>query len=604
MRDTETRAMPLGALVQPDGVEFRVWATGAQQVEVILHNQGRAVALAQDGQGYWVGLVPGVSPGERYRYRLDGDKIRPDPASRWQPDGVHGASAVVDPAFAWRDQTWQGLPLEALVIYELHVGTFTPEGTFDAVIAKLPYLRDLGVTAIELLPVADFPGRWNWGYDGVNLFAPSRAYGGPDGLRRLVDAAHAEGLAVLLDVVYNHLGPDGNYLRDFAPEYFTSEHVTPWGEAINFAVEPVRNFFVQNALLWAREYHLDGLRLDAVHAILDDSEKFILQYMAEHVRAMLPPERHFLFIAEDGRNEAKLVTPVASGGYGLDGVWADDFHHQMRVLLAGDRDGYFSDYRPLIADLVQTLQMGWFHIGQFSTYNKAPRGTPVGRTTPPQFVHCLQNHDQIGNRPLGGRLAHDISPAAYKAAVALLLLSPYTPLLFQGQEWAASTPWLYFTDHHAELGKLVTEGRRKEFATFAGFAADNIPDPQDPSTFERSKLEWAELNEPMHQAMHALHRRLVELRRHPALGGRSRSAFHAAVLSDQMLCLRRTHADATILLITNLHGSAELELSLRAETQPPAGRSWQLVFCTEGGDPLTNSRLRLATPATVVLEAV
>ncbi len=471
-------------------------------------------------------------------------------------------------------------------------------------IERLPYLRDLGITAIELLPVSDFPGRWNWGYDGVNLFAPSRAYGGPDGLRRLVDAAHAHGLAVLLDVVYNHLGPDGNYLRDFAPEYFTSAHTTPWGEAINFEPAPVREFFVENALHWATTFHLDGLRLDAVHAILDHSETFILQHMAEQVRLQLPANREFLFIAEDGRNEAKLVTPTALGGYGLDGVWADDFHHQMRVLLAGDRDGYFSDYDPAVGELVQTLQKGWFHEGQQSRYNRAPRGTPIGPTTPPQFIHCLQNHDQVGNRPLGGRLAHDITPAAYRAAAALLLLSPYTPLLFQGQEWGASTPWLFFSDHHPELGRLVTAGRRQEFATFTGFAADDIPDPQDPATFERSRLRWDELAQPEHAALHRLHRELLQLRQHPALQGRSRDSFTVAAIGEQALAIRRTSGGAAALILVNLRGELRYQLGEHAVTAPPAGRAWRPVFSTGPEAVVEGAAVMWRDAAAVVLEAI
>ena len=360
----------IGAMLRPDGVFFRVWAPDRQQVEVALYDAGGVTALhplVREKHGYWSGHIAGIGPGTCYMYRLDRDRDRPDPASRHQPTGVHGPSMVVDPAWDWIDHRWRGIRHEDLIIYELHVGTATEEGTFDALIERLPDLGELGITAIELMPVADFPGNRNWGYDGVALYAPARAYGGADGLKRLVDAAHAQSLAVLLDVVYNHLGPSGNYLRDYATGYFTSRHHTPWGDALNFdgpGREAVRDFFVENALMWAHEYHVDGLRLDATHAIMDDSPEHVLQELVRRVRESLPPDRQFTIIAEDGRNEARLARPQAKGGYGLDGIWADDFHHVVRVTLTGEQEGYYRAYRGGAEELAATLRGGWLYQGQ------------------------------------------------------------------------------------------------------------------------------------------------------------------------------------------------------------------------------------------------
>ena len=579
---------------QPDerGTRFRVWAANARRVEVVLYEGDRLVAahdLAPERDGYFAGYIAGVPPGARYMYRLDGGEPRPDPAARFQPTGVHGPSQVVDPsAFRWSDGDWRGIMLEDLVLYELHVGTATPEGTFDALIARLDESRALGATAIELMPVADFPGARNWGYDGVCLFAPARAYGGPQGLRRLIDAAHARGLAVVLDVVYNHLGPDGNYLRQFSAAYFTSRHITPWGEGLNFDgpdSRPVRDFFVANACAWVHEYHLDGLRLDATHALRDDSPRHIVAEIAAAVRDSLPRDRAFLLIAEDERNSPRLVQPVSAGGYGLDALWADDFHHQLRVALAGDHEGYYADYGGSAADLATTLRIGWFYTGQRSIYLKRPRGAPAGDIPPPRFVHCIQNHDQIGNRALGERLNHQIALDAYRAAAALLLLGPYTPLLFMGQEWAASTPFLFFTDHHEELGRRVTAGRRAEFAHFAAFSGEQVPDPQALDTFLRSKLRWDERDQPPHAGVLRLYRDLLELRRRlPALRERSRESFMVAPLGDHALALRRTSVSPSdmLLLIVNLRGVLRLDLQARPETSAPDGFGWSPIFDSEG----------------------
>jgi maltooligosyltrehalose trehalohydrolase len=530
----------LGAVLDGGGVRFRVWAPAARAVELCLE-PGQVRAMAAEADGYFSLRVDGVGAGARYRYRVDGRGPFPDPASRFQPDGVHGPSEVLDPArFAWTDQAWNGIELPDVVLYELHVGTFTPAGTFAAARERLPVLRDLGVTTVELMPLGDFPGQRNWGYDGVSLFAPARCYGRPDELRALVDEAHRLGLAVFLDVVYNHLGPDGNYLGVFSPYYFTERHRTPWGLGANLDGphnEHARAFLIENALHWLWEYHFDGLRLDATHAMRDDSPRPFLAELGERAHALPGPRR--LVIAEDERNLTALVRPVAEGGMGLDGVWADDFHHQLRCRLAGDRDGYFADFSGSAADIADTVTHGFFYRGQTVPRLQRPRGSETQGVPLERFVFCVQNHDQIGNRALGERLHHQIDPAAFRAALALLLLAPETPLLFMGQEWAATSPFLYFTDHEPDLGRKVTEGRREEFKAFAAFSSPElrlrIPDPQAAATFARSQLDWAERErEPfasiwrLHQALLACRRELLPRpRRAPAVAARGDAVLMA-----------------------------------------------------------------------------
>ena len=584
----------VGARLHPAGVEFRVWAPGHASVDVVLYGPDaeRLVPLAPEGDGYFAAVVPGAGAGTRYRYRLAGGDAFPDPASSSQPDGVHGPSEVADPdAFAWTDGGWRGVPREEMVVYELHVGAATAEGTFDALIDRLDHLASLGANAIELMPVASFPGRWNWGYDGVGLFAPAAPYGGPDALRRLVDAAHARGIAVILDVVYNHFGPEGNYLPAFTGgRIFTERHHTPWGAAVNYdGVEsgPVRAFVVQNALTWVRDFHVDGLRLDATHAILDDSPRHILTELAETVRASLPHDRHFVLVAEDERNDRRLVTPVSDGGIGLDAVWADDFHHQVRRLAAGDAEGYFADFGGTAEELAETIAAGWFYRGQVAPSHGAPRGTPPDGLAPPAFVHCIQNHDQVGNRALGDRLSDAVPLSVYRAASALLLLSPHTPLLWMGQEWAATTPFLYFTDHPEELGRLVTEGRRKEFGRFSAFADPaaraRIPDPQAEATFLRSKLRWEEIEADPHAGVLALYQTLLRLRAtHPALRRRDRGGFRVSAPAPSVVALRRIGAgDEALLLVAALTADgAALDLAADPVTAPP-GEGWTLALSTE-----------------------
>jgi maltooligosyltrehalose trehalohydrolase len=493
--------------------------------------------------------------------------VFPDPASRFQPKGVHGPSQVVDPSrFEWTDQDWRRPRREDLVIYELHVGTFSHEGTFRGVADRLPYLAQLGVNAIELMPVGDFPGNRNWGYDGVAIFAPARCYGTPDDLRSLVNAAHQHGIAVFLDVVYNHLGPDGAYANAFSPYYFTDRHKSPWGSGVNMDGEhsaEVRNFFIANALHWIREYHIDGLRLDATHAIHDDSERHFLEELATTVRKCA--HRPALIVAEDHRNLARMVVPVAESGFGLDGVWADDLHHQIRVHVARDREGYYADYAGTTEDIAATIRQGWFFTGQRSSHMGGPRGTDPSRIDPRQFVVCIQNHDQVGNRANGERLNHEIDAATFRAISTLLLAVPQTPLLFQGQEWSASSPFLFFTDHHHELGQQVTHGRREEFASFSAFTdparRDQIPDPQSADTFERSRLRWNEIEEPDHAAMLRLYQRLIGLRASAApLRETSRDTYDARALDKGVLLISRTSGREQISVIARLSGSGVVQI--------------------------------------------
>ena len=618
----QTVAAPAGAEVfREGGVRFRVWAPSSQQVDVVLYEDGneRAIPLDAESDGWFSGVVPEAGPGTRYRYQLDGGETYPDPCSRFQPEGVHGPSEVVDPStFQWTDSAWKGVPLEDAIIYEVHVGTATPEGTFDALIPRLDDLVSLGVTVLEVMPVAQFPGERNWGYDGVYWFAPADAYGGPEGFRRLVDSAHSRGLAVLLDVVYNHLGPEGNYLPAVTGgRIFTEKHHTPWGAAINYddtGSQAVREIVIDNALHWVQEYHVDGLRLDATHAIIDTGPRHILTEISERVRSAV--NRPIVLIAEDERNERRVVLPPAEGGLGLDGVWADDFHHQVRRRTAGDNEGYFSAYGGTTRDLVETLRKGWFYEGEFYPPKKEHRGTAASDLPPTAFVHCIQNHDQVGNRACGERLNHQIDLGVYRAVSALLVLSPYTPLLWMGQEWASSSPFLYFTDHPEELGRLVTQGRREEFKGFSAFSdpevRSRIPDPQAPQTFDQSKLRWDERDQMPHAGVLQLYRELIRLRRtEPALRARERETWQVADLGENGLVLRRSAPGSTLLLVACLEGSIQVPLANNPVTAAPNGDAWELLFSTEeerfGGSPdwgaLTGIDLDLRRPGAVILRA-
>jgi maltooligosyltrehalose trehalohydrolase len=579
--------------------------------------------LARDDHGYWSARFGDIGPGALYRYRLNGrdDQTFPDPASRFQPYGVHGPSQVVEPAsFRWTDQEWRPPPREALVLYELHIGTFSPTGTFRGAMERLPYLAQLGVTALELMPLGDFPGERNWGYDGVALFAPARCYGAPDDLRGFVDAAHQHGLAVFLDVVYNHLGPDGAYANAFSPYYFTDRHSSPWGKGVDLDGPysgAVRGFFIENALHWVHEYHIDGLRLDATHAMQDDGPTHFLAELTAKVHERSPRP---IVIAEDHRNLDRLLLDRHHGGWGLDGVWADDFHHQIRVHVAGDRDAYYRDFAGSADDIATTIRQGWFFTGQHSAHLGEVRGTDPHGLDPRQFVICVQNHDQIGNRADGARLNHQIDVAVFRAVTTLLLAAPETPLLFMGQEWAANTPFLFFTDHHDELGRQITKGRREEFAAFEAFGdprlRERIPDPQDRRTFEASRLQWDEMNREPHASMVRLYQRLLGVRATAApLRESGRDTFEACALDAETIRLTR-EADVSggavarhreqLLIIARLEGEGTVVV-------PDAGsRDWQVLLTTEDSDlapdpmPIEISTrdgitVRFARPGAVVL---
>jgi maltooligosyltrehalose trehalohydrolase len=477
---------------------------------------GSAYPMERAGGGWWEASVDAAGPGSDYGFILDGQEpVLPDPRSLWQPNGVHGRSRLLDQsAFTWTDSHWHATALKKAVIYELHVGTFTAEGTFAAAEERLEYLKTLGVTHVELMPVASFPGARGWGYDGVDLYAPQEAYGGPQGLKHFVNAAHSLGLAVLLDVVYNHLGPSGNYLARFGP-YFTSSHHTPWGDAINFeeaGSHEARRFFIDNAKMWLRDYHFDGLRLDAVHAYVDRSAIRFMEQLGSEVHALQHETgRKYVVIAESDLNDPRVVTGPERGGYGLDAQWSDDFHHALVTLLTGERSGYYADFGSM-ADLAKALREVFVYDGCYSAYRDRIHGRPVKSLPSWRFLGFAQNHDQVGNRAKGERLSALTSVGRVKIAAALVMASPFVPLIFQGEEWAASSPFLYFTDHEPDLGKLVSEGRKQEFAAF-GWKPEEVPDPQDEATFTRSRLRWDEISEPEHAGVLAWYRELIALRR-------------------------------------------------------------------------------------------
>jgi maltooligosyltrehalose trehalohydrolase len=544
------------------GTRFRVSAPGKSKVEVALAQSGKYnfFKMKNEGDGNFSCFLPDVGPGARYKFRLEGDLIVPDPYTRSQPDDVHGDSEVVDPTlYEWRDEQWNGLRLDEMIIYELHVGTFTPAGTFEAIIDHFDYLLDLGVNTIELLPIAEFPGKRNWGYDGVQYFAPDATYGGHEGLKKLIDRAHQLGIAVILDVVYNHFGPDGNYLWSYSRDYFSRQHKTPWGDAPNYDgeyAELMRSYILNNAQYWTNEFHVDGLRLDATFAMIDESNHHILNEIARKIHSDSKIQK--TIIAEDHRNLASLHWPQPEG-YDFDGQWADDFHHVLHCYFTQENEGYYENYKGNLEEIVKTLNEGFLYQGQRYATWKKPRGTKPERLTGKEFIVCIQNHDQIGNRALGERLNQLIERDKYHLAVALLLLSPFTPLLFMGQEYAAPQPFLFFTDHNEELGLAVTMGRRDEFKDFSSFAdpktLDNIPDPQAESTFLKSKIDLSDhLREP-YAGTFRLHKTLLDLRRSKrALSLRNMSLSQTiSPAKDVILMLRRSDrvGDEDFLCVAN-----------------------------------------------------
>jgi maltooligosyltrehalose trehalohydrolase len=565
-----------GVLVGENACSFLVWAPRARSVEVrIVEPRERAVPMQGAGCGYFHAVVEGISAGALYRYRLNGENERPDPASRYQPRGVHGPSQIIDSSFKWNDSRWRGIPLEKYVFYELHVGTFTPEGTFDAIVPRLAALKDLGVTAIELMPVAQFPGERNWGYDGVYPYAVQASYGGPLGLKRLVDACHQHGIAVTLDVVYNHLGPEGNYLADFAP-YFTDLYKTPWGQAINFddaESDEVRRYFTDNALQWVTDYHVDALRLDAIHAIVDPSARTFLEELSSAVHAKAKElGRDVYLIPEDNRNDTRVVKSPEVGGWGFDSVWNDDSHHSLHVLLTGERDAYYQDFSG-VGDLAGAYREGFVYSGQYSKYRRKRYGISSKRIPARRFVVFSQNHDQVGNRSVGDRPSQSLSFEQLKLAAGTVLLSPYIPLLFMGEEYAETAPFQYFVSHgDPALIEAVREGRKKEFAEF-GWVGD-IPDPQGEATFLGCKLNWNLHAEGRHRVLWNFYQELLRLRRDiPALANLDKDAMEVTPFTDQkVLLVRRWDASGQVLIV---HSFDRIRASVNLPV--PAGK-WQTVL--------------------------
>ncbi|TAK31204.1 MAG: malto-oligosyltrehalose trehalohydrolase [Chloroflexota bacterium] len=547
---------------------FVVWAPHARGVDVhVITPQEQVVPMERDSRGYYHVTADSVEPGALYYYRLrqeNEEKERPDPASRLQPQGVHGPSQVVDPSFRWEDSSWQGLPLSAYIIYELHVGTFTRQGTFDAIIPLLDELKDLGITTLELMPVAQFPGSRNWGYDGVYPFAVQMSYGGPEGLQRLVNACHQRGLAVVLDVVYNHLGPEGNYLADFGP-YFTDSYRTPWGSAINFdgpGSDEVRRFFIENAVSWLSEFHLDALRLDAIHAIKDLSAQPFLQELSiaiRHLSERLGQPRYL--IAESDLNDARVIRPRRLGGFGLDAQWNDDFHHALHTLLTRERDGYYVDFGRL-EHLATAFRQGYVYAGQYSAFRRRRHGNTPLLNGAQQFVVCSQNHDQIGNRMCGDRLSQLVHFDALKLAAGVVLLSPFVPLLFMGEEYGEIAPFQYFTSHtDPTLVEAVRRGRQAEFANFQW--SGTVPDPQDEATFQRSKLDREMSKQGQHLVLLAFYRELIHLRKRlPTLTNLSTDDLEVVSFEvERVLFVRERNADDEVALVFSF-GDAPITTSL------------------------------------------
>lgn len=625
--DVPFRRLPIGAEVQPGsvaaqrearprGVHFRVWAPDHRRLSVVIEDPRGEFPLHPEGNGYFSGLVEVARAGTLYRYLVDGAGPFPDPASRFQPQGVHGPSQVVDPGlFHWTDSAWRGVVLEGQVIYELHIGTFTRTGIFESAAKELPELAAAGMTVIEVMPVAEFPGKFGWGYDGVYQFAPTRLYGQPEDFRRFVDAAHRHGLGVILDVVYNHFGPDGNYISQYARRYFTDKYKNEWGEPINFDGDdagPVREFFIANAGYWIDEYHVDGLRLDATQQIFDASPEHVVTAVGRQVRAAARG-RSTIVVAENEEQDAKLLHPVEQGGYGLDGVWNDDFHHSAIVALTGHNAAYYTDYLGKPQEFISALKWGYLYQGQWYSWQKKRRGRPAFGAKPAAFVHYIENHDQVANSGRGLRLHQLTSPGRFRAMTALLLLGPSTPMLFQGQEFCASAPFQFFADHNPDLAKLVDTGRHKFLAQFPRLALSEsqaiLAQPSSPQTFERCKLDLSERQ--THASAYALHKDLLRLRREdPTFRAQRPGTLDGAVLGDHAFALRLFGTDgADRLLIVNLGRDLRLDPAPEPLLAPPEDRQWRLLWSSDdnryGGDGTPNLFLPgwwLPGECTVVLE--
>jgi len=552
--------MKVGAIYRGKGIcEFILWAPFKKSVAVKLIGQsGKIVPMCKDRRGYWSATVGGLFHGQEYFYIVDENIERPDPASFSQASGVHGPSQIIDHSiYRWGDSEWRGKPLNEMIIYELHIGTFTNEGTFTSALSKLGYLKELGVNAIEIMPVGQFPGTRNWGYDGTYLYAVQNSYGGSEGLKRFVDACHQEGLSVILDVVYNHFGPEGNYLGEYGP-YFTDKYTTPWGSAINFDGEcsnEVRNFFIENSIYWFKDYHIDCLRLDAVHGIFDMSAKHILRDIKEHVLGLSGSEgKSFYLIAESDLNDVKIISSQERGGYGIDAQWSDDFHHSLHTLLTGEKSGYYEDYGSP-EDLVKMMREGFVYTWNYSRHRKRYHGSPVVDQSLTKFAVCIQNHDQVGNRMMGDRLSCIVDYEALKLAAGTLLVSPFIPILFMGEEYAEQQPFLYFVSHSdAALIEGVRNGRKREFISFGWDKAP--PDPQGEETFNSSKLNWNRLSDRRHKTMLEVYKSLISIRKqYRAFKGCDRKELKVWCREkDKVVFLNRWTADGNVLCVMNFAG--------------------------------------------------
>ena len=588
------RRLPVGAEVQPDGgTHFRVWAPEprALMLRVGARNRDgawRNIELEREPHGYYSAFVPDAAAGDRYSYRIEESDV-PDPASRFQPEGPFGPSEIVDPAaFRWTDQHWRGGTMRGQVLYEMHVGTFTPGGTWRSAIEKLPHLADMGITTIEVMPVAEFPGQFGWGYDGVLLYAPTRLYGTPDDLRAFIDRAHALHLGVILDVVYNHVGPEGSVFSRFARNYFTKKYDNEWGEALNFDgpdSAAVREYFICNAVYWVDEFHFDGLRLDATQSIHDSSEEHILAAITTAARDAAK-ERDIVLITENEPQNIRMLQPIEQGGYGLDAAWNDDFHHSASVALTGRNEAYYADHRGFPQEFISAVKYGYLFQGQWYGWQKQTRGTDARRIEPAAFVNFIENHDQLANSGDGSRMRLRTAPGRYRAMTALLLLMPGTPMLFQGQEFGASTPFLYFADHNQELARAVEKGRIEFMSQFESLGSPEMREclapPHDPATFERSRLNWDERE--THAESRRLHADLIALRRaERAFNQQVRGAVDGAVLAMETFALRYAApepADERLLLV-NLGPDVIASSFAEPLLAPPQGHRWQLSWSSE-----------------------
>ena len=575
-----------GVELQREGAHARVWAPACRQVEFVLERDGdhTIFPLDREGEGFFSGVVP-AQVDDRYWFRLEGERLRPDPYSRYQPDGPHGPSQIIDPrTFQWTDTQWAGAAAHGHVVYEMHVGTFTPEGTWEAARAQLPELARLGISMVEMMPVSDFPGRFGWGYDGVNIYAPTRLYGDPDDLRAFVDTAHGLGIAVILDVVYNHFGPDGNYLAEFSTDYFTDKYTNDWGKAPNFeGPAPAREFFVENASYWIDEYHFDGLRLDATQDVRDESPEHVLRTLTQRARKAAG-SRSIYIVGENEPQDSRLVRTPAAGGYGMDALWNDDFHHTAVVTLTGRREAYYTDYKGSVAELLACAKYGFLYQGQWYAWQKQRRGTPSLDLPRQSFVTFLENHDQVANSAFGHRLHQLASPARFRALTAFLLLGPSTPMLFQGQEFSSSAPFLYFADVPEDLQQPVAEGRREFLSQFPSLrdpdVAARLAMPADAATFLRCKLDLSE--RARHAEAYALHADLIRLRRSdPVVSGTS-TRVDGNVLGTDALVLRYFGGEqGDRLLVVNLGCDLDLSPAPEPLLAPCADRHWRLAWSSD-----------------------